>query len=111
MDHHEALCVHLFRPLVGAVMDIPFAEREAIHIRSADTREAHAPYPQSTLIEGITFGDRIIDGVTSGDQWAMTWSDNGLLYSAWWDGTGFGYRGGWNTAGRCKSDGLSGIGI
>jgi hypothetical protein len=67
-----------------------------IHIRRADSRKAFAPYPPSTLIEGISLGDRIIDGVTSGDQWAPTWADDGHLYSGWGDGTGFGYRGGWN---------------
>ena len=80
----------------SAVMDASYAERETVHIRPADTRKAHAPYPPSTLVEGITFSDRIIDGVTSGDQWAMTWADDGHLYSAWGDGTGFGYRGVWN---------------
>ena len=82
MDHQEALRVHLFYPLVEAVMDVPSAKRETIHIRSADTREAHAPYPPSTFLEGLTFSERIIDGVTSGDQWAMTWADDGHLYSA-----------------------------
>jgi len=96
MDHQEALRIHLFRPLVEAVMDVSSAKHETIHIRSADTRKAHAPYPPSTLVEGITFGERIIDGVTSGDQWATTWADDGHLYSAWGDGTGFDYRGGWN---------------
>jgi len=82
--------------LLAHVVNVPSAEREPIRIRSADTRQAHAPYPPSTLVEDITFSDRIIDGVTSGDQWAMTWADDGHLYSAWGDGTGFGYRGGWN---------------
>lgn len=44
-------------------MDVPSAERETIHIRSADTRKAHTPYPPGTLVEGVTFSDRIIDAV------------------------------------------------
>jgi CubicO group peptidase (beta-lactamase class C family) len=95
-NHHEALRVHLFRPLVEAVVEVPDADGEAIPIRSDESREARAPYPPSTFVEGITFGERIIDGVTSGDQWATTWADDGHLYSAWGDGTGFGYRGGWS---------------
>jgi CubicO group peptidase (beta-lactamase class C family) len=95
-NHHEALRVHLFRPLVQAVTDAPGTERETAYIRSDESRQAHAPYPPSTFVEGITFRERIIDGVTSGDQWATTWADDGHLYSAWGDGTGFGYRGDWN---------------
>jgi len=95
-NHHEALRVHLFRPLVQAVMDAPGTERETAYIRSDESWQAHAPYPPSTFVEGIAFGEPIIDGVTSGDQWATTWADDGHLYSAWGDGTGFGYRGGWN---------------
>jgi hypothetical protein len=31
----------------------------------------------------------------SGDQWAITWADDGYLYAGWGDGTGFGHRGRW----------------
>ena len=57
------------------------------------------PYPQSTYISGVTFGDLILDkGVNgpeyaSGDQWAATWVDDGHVYTGWGDGRGFGYRG------------------
>jgi CubicO group peptidase (beta-lactamase class C family) len=96
LDHQEALRVYLFRPLVEAVTNAPSSERDTIHIRSADARRVGGPYRPSTLVEAVTFSDRIIDGVTSGDQWATTWADDGHLYSAWGDGTGFGHRGGWN---------------
>ena len=52
-----------------------------------------APYPASKFIQGVTFSDLSMDGLTSGDQWAMTWADDGHIYAAWGDGTGFGYRG------------------
>jgi hypothetical protein len=55
-----------------------------------------APYSRSTLIESIQFSGLAIDGVTSGDQLVITWTDDGHQYAAWGDGTGFGYRGGWN---------------
>nr|MBC8372163.1 serine hydrolase [Planctomycetota bacterium] len=96
IDHQEALRIYLFRSLVQAVTDVPAVESETIHINSADSRQAHAPYPPSTFVKGVTFSERIIDGVTSGDQWATTWADDNNLYSAWGDGTGFGYRGGWS---------------
>jgi CubicO group peptidase (beta-lactamase class C family) len=59
------------------------------------------PYPQSTYISGMTFGDIILDkdvngpDYASGDQWAGTWADDGHMYMGWGDGTGFGHRGGW----------------
>jgi CubicO group peptidase (beta-lactamase class C family) len=85
MDHEEALRVHLFHPLVEAVMDAPFAERETIATRSADSRGTHAPHPPSALVEGITFGEQVIDidGVTSGDQWvaALQTRDNRCWYT------------------------------
>ncbi len=59
------------------------------------------PYPQSTYISGVTFGNLILakdvngPDYASGDQWAGTWADDGQLYMGWGDGTGFGHRGGW----------------
>jgi len=94
--HHEALRSYIFRPLMEAVTDASDAWHETAYIRSDESQRAHAPYPPSTFVEGVSFGERIIDGVTSGDQWATTWADDGQLYSAWGDGTGFGYRGGWS---------------
>jgi len=60
------------------------------------------PYSQSACIPRVTFSDLILDkhlrgpAYASGDQWAGTWADDGHLYMGWGDGTGFGYRGGWN---------------
>lgn len=61
-----------------------------------------APYPPSKLISGVDFTDLILHrdlhrkNYASGDQWAITWADDGSLYLGWGDGTGFGYRGPWN---------------
>jgi hypothetical protein len=83
-------------PLPAAVTNAQLRRRHTIYLRSSQTQVANAPYPPSTLIEGVTFSDLVIDGVTSGDQWAATWADDGHIYSTWGDGTGFGYRGGWD---------------
>jgi Acetyl xylan esterase (AXE1) len=65
--------------LLAFMTRAPSATRETIRIRSAEAGGARAPSPPSTPVKGIAFGERIIDGVTSGDQWAATWADDGHL--------------------------------
>lgn len=59
------------------------------------------PYPKSTYITNASFSnltlhrDVVGNHYASGDQWGITWADDGHLYTGWGDGTGFGYRAGW----------------
>ena len=52
------------------------------------------PYPPSTLITGLVWDDETVrlGGERCGDNWPMTWGDDGLLYAALGDGNGFGPR-------------------
>jgi hypothetical protein len=52
------------------------------------------PYPPSRVIVNLTWDDEIVrlGGERAGDNWPMTWGDDGLLYTAYGDGNGFGPR-------------------
>ena len=55
------------------------------------TREFRPPYPQSTVIAGVTFDDRTERTEAPGsDIWPMTWAADDNLYTPWGDGGGFG---------------------
>jgi hypothetical protein len=49
------------------------------------------PYPQSPVIESITFAAKstIKQAATGSDNWAVTWGDDNALYTAYGDGWGF----------------------
>lgn len=50
-----------------------------------------APYPQSPVIEEITFDMSTYKELAPGsDNWSITWSDNDHQYTTWGDGGGFG---------------------
>ena len=59
--------------------------------------ESVQPYGSSTSIAGVHFSKPIIHyDAARGDQWAMTWANDDNQYTAYGDGTAFGYRGdGW----------------
>jgi hypothetical protein len=47
------------------------------------------PYPYSEVITDIIFGDpEKLTERRAGDNWPVTWAENGHLYSAWGDGQG-----------------------
>ena len=49
-----------------------------------------APYPDSRVITKLTWDAEVIklrDG--AGDNWPMTWLEDGLQITAWGDGEGF----------------------
>jgi CubicO group peptidase (beta-lactamase class C family) len=52
---------------------------------------APSPYPLSTVITGITWAPKesIVRKAKDSDIWATTWADDGHLYTAYGDGTGF----------------------
>lgn len=49
------------------------------------------PYPPSEFITGLTWEDKIVrlGGERTGDNWPLTWGDDGLLYTSYADGNGF----------------------
>src|SRR5689334_2490124 len=52
---------------------------------------AGPPYPPSPVIRGLTWSpaDTIRRSARDSDNWPMTWADDGHLYTAYGDGTGF----------------------
>ncbi|MCO8124772.1 DUF4185 domain-containing protein [Stieleria sp. TO1_6] len=61
---------------------------------------SQAPYPASSTIDRVEFDFQTHRRLAPGsDNWPVTWSRDGNLYSAWGDGGGFG---GTNSAGRVK---------
>ena len=52
-------------------------------------RAAGPPYPASEVIVGIDFGEYVkYTPDRAGDNWPITWADDGHQYSAWGDGQG-----------------------
>src|SRR5262249_30880948 len=68
--YHDGRTKILFDPLIEAVT---------------------TPYPPSPVITGITWAppSAIARGAEDSDIWATTWADDGHLYTAYGDGTGF----------------------
>jgi hypothetical protein len=50
-----------------------------------------SPYPPSPVITGLAWDDGIVrlGGERTGDNWPLTWGDDGLLYTSYADGNGF----------------------
>jgi CubicO group peptidase (beta-lactamase class C family) len=71
-DEHVVRPRLLFNPLVEAA-------------------EWSAPYPQSKVVTGINWAPKesIVRAARDSDIWATTWADDGHLYTAYGDGTGF----------------------
>jgi hypothetical protein len=68
--YHDGRAKVLFEPLIEAVT---------------------APYPPSSVITGLRWApeESIVRTAKDSDIWATTWADDGCLYSAYGDGTGF----------------------
>jgi CubicO group peptidase (beta-lactamase class C family) len=78
---HDPRAKILFEPLIAA-------------ITNATARSAAppaAPYPPSRVITSIAWGpvSSIVRRAEDSDNWPITWGDDGLLYTAYGDGTGF----------------------
>ncbi len=71
-DYDAALDAGLFRPLMAAVADRP-------------------PYPPSKVIARVDWAPKetIVRAAKDSDNWPITWGDDGHLYTAYGDGTGF----------------------
>jgi hypothetical protein len=52
---------------------------------------AEPPYPPSSVIRAVEWApaSSIIRAARDGDNWPVTWADDGELYTTWGDGTGF----------------------
>jgi hypothetical protein len=71
----------------GAGWDIGASEFDARPVTGASS----VPYPQSTLITGITWHWETLKSAALGsDLWPVTWGPDDHLYAAWGDGGGFG---------------------
>jgi CubicO group peptidase (beta-lactamase class C family) len=75
--YHDEREKILFEPLIEAVVG-----------RSKSTA---APYPASRVISGVSWApaETIVRRAHDSDNWPMTWADDGNLYTAYGDGTGF----------------------
>jgi hypothetical protein len=62
-----------------------------VQAQPASDDVARPPYPSSPVIAGIEWApaDRIVRAARDGDNWPITWADDGALYTTWGDGTGF----------------------
>lgn len=63
------------------------------------TKDLKPPYKRSNLIEKIIWDDpsTVVRKAPGSDNWPLTWTSDGHLYTCWGDGGGFG---GTNTKGR-----------
>ncbi len=77
-EHDDALNARLFEPLLDALADRP-------------QQSSTAPYPTSKVITGIAWApqETIVRKAPGGDNWPLTWADDGHLYAAYGDGNGF----------------------
>jgi hypothetical protein len=58
---------------------------------TAGAGQPGAPYPRSTIIDGITWNwDTYTNAAPGSDLWPVTWGPDDNLYAAWGDGGGFG---------------------
>jgi hypothetical protein len=56
--------------------------------------QSHAPYPASDVVLDLRWDDEIVrfGGERAGDNWPITWGDDGRLYTSLGDGYGFAPR-------------------
>lgn len=71
-EYHAALRKDLFEPLLGAILDVG----------------ANAPSPVLASIAWAPVPE-IVRKAKGGDNWPITWADDGDLYTAYGDGNGF----------------------
>jgi CubicO group peptidase (beta-lactamase class C family) len=76
------MVTHLFNP----IMDSITAEKT-----TPSARNVQPPYPPSPVIRGVAFSSSatIVRRAIGSDNWPLTWSDDGALYTAYGDGWGF----------------------
>jgi CubicO group peptidase (beta-lactamase class C family) len=80
-----ALGKFLFAPLVEAVAQPAGKDRKLA------PGKGDPPYPLSPVVTGVTWAPKaeIVRAAKDGDNWPLTWADDGHQYTAYGDGTGF----------------------
>ncbi len=91
---HDYRARILFEPLAEAVTDRSIKRSEAASseaVESGASKELRPPYPPSPVITGIAWAPKetIIRKAKGGDNWPLTWAEDGHLYTAYGDGNGF----------------------
>ncbi len=85
---HYSVLQPFFDPIVASV-------KVAVSLRETKSRsseqEADTAYPLSPVIKGIQWApaSTIVRCAQGGDNWPITWADDGHLYTAYGDGRGF----------------------
>jgi len=81
-DHYDVLKPFL-TPIAASVSPLPPS--------SLIPQPSKTPYPPSPVIRGVSWAPKetIIRRAKGGDNWPLTWGDDGLLYTAYGDGRGF----------------------
>src|SRR5207253_2265916 len=76
--YHDPRTRILFEPVIEAITD-------------ASPPTSAAPYPPSPVITRLDWDpkDTILRQAKDSDNWPLTWADDGHLYTAYGDGTGF----------------------
>ncbi len=72
----------------------PIAASVRVRSRGENDRHSRAPYPQSPVIERLTWAPKgtIARKAKGSDNWPLAWADDGNLYTAYGDGHGFSPR-------------------
>jgi hypothetical protein len=86
MTYFSPLVLIAFMLLISGARAQPASQANA-----PATETFKPPYPQSTVIAGVTFDDSTARPEAPGsDIWPITWAADGHLYTPWGDGGGFG---------------------
>ncbi|HUS90868.1 MAG TPA: serine hydrolase [Phycisphaerae bacterium] len=85
--HYDKLAPFL-DPIVAAVKDKPAAARGPAGAAGETGKASHAPSP---VIRSLSWAPKetILRRAKGGDNWPITWADDGHLYTAYGDGWGF----------------------
>lgn len=83
---HYAVLAPFFGPIVKSVREEPARGKEEESASAFDS-----PCPRSPVIAGIDWApaSTIVRKAKGGDNWPVTWADDGELYTAYGDGRGF----------------------
>lgn len=87
-DEHYDVLKPFFEPIAAAVREFG---RKSSNTWSNAENPKNPPYPASELIKAVKWAPvpSIVRRAPGGDNWPMTWADDGALYTAYGDGNGF----------------------
>lgn len=86
-EHYDVLKPFM-EPIAASVREFGGG---ASHYGPTTAAPATAPYPPSPVIKTVEWApaSTIIRRAKGGDNWPMTWADDGAMYTAYGDGNGF----------------------